>query len=174
MLFPSLLWAQVNTPKKKSTYHTTKVKDNDTAKTNNVILLPDFFHYNNIVLGDTTWSYECYGHNMHKISLYDITSTDEIDHVKYFKSYCPIPSKQGSGTVSVPYIYSIITKYVHPTPTTWLSVETGTNKIIHYKLIEKKIVRSEYVSQSDPKTKKEKSLLIKYYKTEKISGNKEK
>ena len=135
------------------------------AKTVKVLLFPDFYHYNMSKIGDTILGYECYDKDLHQIYMYNLKSSDEVDHIKYFKSYYQFARKAGSP-VSPPLLSNLQYTYAHPSPDKWIRMEPETGAMMHYKLYKNKIVRTDSVTLTDPGTNKQRSFVYRYYKTE--------
>ncbi len=144
----------------------------DSAKNANVFLFPDFYQYGERRKGDTTWYYELYDKDMRKLNMFGLKSVDEIDHIKYLKSFPKATSGEMSGPVSTPYICELQYKLVHPSPEIWLTANQNINTITRYKLSMNKIVRSENVTLTDGRTKQKREITIKYFKSEIESVNK--
>ena len=159
------LFAQATTKNNKKNSHTAAAKSAKSI----TILLPDFYHYDKVKKGDTTWVYECFDKDMHKIEMYNLNNMSEIEHIDYYKCFFEYPWKQGS-VMSPPYLYVKLYTFEHTGPDSWLGVHPKTTETIQYKTYKNKIVRTENVDQIDPLTKKERKVTFKYLKTEKISS----
>jgi hypothetical protein len=138
-----------------------------------IFLFPDFFHYKPVVKGDTSWSYECYNRNMHKINMYELKNVDEIDHIEYFKSYKqPTPEAGNSLNTPTLCIYELVYKYVQPDTNLWMRVNPKINEIRRYEIYKDRIVRTDTVKLFHPVTKKPQSVVYQYFKTEMVTADK--
>ncbi len=140
-----------------------------------VILFPDIIHNDtNVSFGDTTMTYEYVDRAMRPFGLAFLKNADDIDNIKYYKSYPSPTSNDNSGAIGRNFIMALQTKYVHPNAEIWLAADHITHRITRYKLFKNKIVRTKKMTFTDPKTKATRHVIYKYYKTKVESSEDEK
>lgn len=145
--------------------HNTVTRAADTSKAlPDTLYFPDFYKREPTVIGDTTWSFECYDHNNHKVMLQQIRNVEDLDRIMYYKSYYKTTRKT-TDRISPPYVYDLVYKYVQPGPGQWMRLEPDAGLRSKYKVNRKKIVRSEQVTFTDPKTKVQRVVMFRYFKT---------
>lgn len=147
-----------------------RVADTSTALPD-TLFFPDFYKREPMVTDDTTWSFECYDHNNHKVMLQQLRDVEDIDHILYYKSYYKTARKT-SERISAPYVYDLIYKYVQPGPGQWMRLEPDAGLRSKYKINRKKIVRTEKVTFTSPKTKEQRTVTLRYFKTTMLPAEK--
>jgi hypothetical protein len=128
-----------------------------------VISLPDFLHNEIKETDDTTWSYEYYDKYAHKVGLFDLKSVDDLDNVKFYKVY-KSPSND-SRTGFSPYVCELVYTYVAIDTNMWLRAIPESKEAVRYEMFGDKLVYTDSVSVIDPRTKKERSVILQYFKT---------
>jgi hypothetical protein len=130
-----------------------------------VLLFPDFYNYKEVKKGDTGYSFELVNRKMATINFNSLKNVDDIDHMKYNKSFCRFP-KNPNSPISPPIEFIAVYEYGHPGPDTWVRFDHNTGTMTRYKLYKNQIVRTEKVTVIDPATNATQNVIIKYYKTE--------
>jgi hypothetical protein len=134
-------------------------------KSATVLFFPDFYRYETKKDGDTTYSYECYNRNEHKIFTYELMDVDDIDNIKCYRSFYTKP-RMPNSPVSPPVNVKIQFQYVHPGHDQWLRYDPTTGEIAHYKIFKNKIVRTDSIMITDPATNNKRSFVYEYFKTQ--------
>ena len=109
-----------------------------------VILLPEFFRYLPVVIGDTTFKYECFDHRNNTLNVNDPADLDQIDNIAFVKCYFQYP-KTGSSPISPPYLMNKEYVYFKNDDGFWVGIDMVSNIKTGFKENKTQIVRADTV-----------------------------
>jgi hypothetical protein len=138
-----------------------------TTESYRVILLPEFYHYQPVIINDTTYKYECFGEGSRLLNIDELNDISDVDNISYTKSFYQYP-KRANSPISPPYASLQLYAYFKNDDGTWRGRDMVTQVKTGFREDKNKIVRSDTAMTANRLTGASQLVIHRYYEVKTV------